>query len=261
MPTRTEYSHGTPSWVDLMTTDVAAAKEFYGGLFGWSYEDEPTDQEGMDYTMASRAGKATAGMSTQPAEQAEMGIPPMWNSYVTVDDIDATAAKVDGAGGGIMAPPFDVMDAGRMAVITDPTGAVISLWQAKEHIGAELVNEHGALTWNELVSPDVGTAATFYGEVFGWGTETMDMGEMGDYTVFTLAGEQIAGGMAPPMDGMPPHWGVYFNVDDCDGTVAAAAASGATVMMEPMDGPPGRWAALADPQGAMFAVIQPPADS
>lgn len=261
MPERTEYSHGTPSFVDLMTTDVAAAKDFYGGIFGWTYETNATDQEGVDYTMAVRSGKTAAGMAAQPAEQAEMGIPPMWNSYVTVDDVDATAAKVEGAGGSVMAPPFDVMDAGRMAVVTDPTGAVICMWQAKENIGSEIVNEHGALTWNELVSPDVGTAASFYGELFGWGTETMQMGEAGDYTVFTVDGEQVAGGMAPPMDGMPPHWGVYFNVDDCDGTVAKATDAGATVMMEPTDAPPGRMAAMADPQGAVFAIIQPPEDS
>jgi predicted enzyme related to lactoylglutathione lyase len=261
MTERTEYSHGTPSWVDLMTTDVAAAKEFYGGLFGWSYEDNPTDQEGVVYTMAAKSGKATAGLSTQPAEQAEMGIPPMWNSYVTVDDVDVAAGKVEAAGGGVMAPPFDVMDAGRMAVVTDPTGAVICMWQANEHIGAEVVNEHGALTWNELVTPDVATAATFYGQVFGWGTETMEMGEMGVYTLFTVDGEQIAGAMVPPVEGMPPHWGVYFNVDDCDGTVAAATAAGASVVMDAVDGPPGRMAALADPQGAIFAVIQPPPES
>jgi hypothetical protein len=256
MPERTEYAHGTPSFIDLSTTDPDAAKEFYGALFGWSYEDNPTDVGGT-YTMCSKDGKAAAGLQQQPAEQAEMGIPPLWASYVTVDDVDAAAAKVQGAGGGIMAPPFDVMEAGRMAVITDPTGAVICLWQAGENIGSEVVNEHGALTWNELVSPDVATAADFYREVFGWETETMDMGPMGEYTVFTLDGEQVAGGMAPPMEGMPPHWGVYFNVDDCDGTVAAAKAAGATVLAEPTDAPPGRMAAMADPQGAMFAVIQP----
>jgi predicted enzyme related to lactoylglutathione lyase len=261
MPERSEYAHGTPSFVDLMTTDVAAAKEFYAGLFGWTYEDNPTDREGVVYTMASRSGKAAAGLSPQPPEQAEMGIPPMWNSYVTVDDIDATVAKVEAAGGTVMAPAFDVMDAGRMAVIVDPTGAVLSLWQAGENIGSEVVNEHGALTWNELVSPAVETAASFYAELFGWGTETVDLGEMGDYTLFTLDGEQVGGGMAPPMEGMPPHWGVYFSVDDCDGVVAKAREAGATVMMEPTDAPPGRMAAMADPQGATFAVIQLADDS
>lgn len=256
MPTRTEYSHGVPSWVDLSTTDPAAAKAFYSALFDWTYEDNPTDQGGV-YTMARKGGNDAAGLSEQPAEQAQMGIPPMWNSYVSVDDLDATAAKVEGAGGGVMAAPFDVMDFGRMAVITDPSGAVVCLWEAKEHPGAGVVNEHGAFTWNELVSPDVPAATAFFAEVLGWGTESMDMGEMGEYTLFTVDGEQVAGGMAPPMDGMPPHWGVYFHVDDCDATVEAAKAAGGSVMMEPIDGPPGRFAALADPQGAMFSVITP----
>ncbi|MEL7209555.1 MAG: VOC family protein, partial [Actinomycetota bacterium] len=231
-----------------------------GGLFGWSYEDNPTDQGGV-YTMASKDGQDAAGIQQQQPEQTEMGIPPMWNSYVTVADLDATAAKVEGAGGGVMAPPFDVMEFGRMAVVTDPTGAVLCLWEAKSHIGAGVVNEHGAFTWNELMSPDVAAAAAFYADLFGWDTEVMDMGDAGDYTVFTLDGEQAAGAMAPPMEGMPPAWGIYFSVDDCDGTVAAAQEAGATVLMEPMDGPPGRFATLADPQGAAFSVIQPAEES
>ena len=257
MPERTEYSHGTPSWIDLMTTDVDAAKEFYGPIFGWDFVTEPTDQEGVDYTMVSKGGKAVAGMGVQPPEQAEMGIPPMWNSYVTVDDVDATAGQVEGAGGGVMAPPFDVMDAGRMAVVTDPTGAVISMWQANEHIGAELVNEHGTLTWNELITAGVETAASFYTEIFGWGTKSMDMGEMGTYTIFTLGEDEVAGAMVPPVEGMPPHWGIYIHVDDCDAAVAAAKDAGGSVVMEPVDGPPGRMATLADPQGAILSVIQP----
>lgn len=257
MPERTEYTHGTPSWIDLMTTDVDGAKAFYADLFGWNYEDNETDQPGVTYTMARRNGKDAAGMGAQNPEQTEMGIPPLWNSYVTVDDVEATVARVEGAGGRIMAPPFDVMEAGRMAVIVDPTGAVLSLWEAGENIGSEVVNEHGALTWNELLSPDVEKAAAFYAELFGWSTETMDMGEMGTYTVFTLGGDQVAGAMAPPMEGMPAMWGVYFHVDDCDGTVAKATAAGASVLMEPTDGPPGRMASLSDPQGAAFSVIQP----
>lgn len=259
MTIRTSYAHGTPSWIDLATTDVAAAREFYGGLFGWVFEENPTDV-GEPYVMASKGEHAAAGMMTQAAEQREMGLPPLWNSYVSVDDIVATTAKVEGAGGKVMAPPFDVMDAGKMAVIVDPTGAVISLWQAVNHIGAGVVNEHGAFSWNELVSPDVPAAAAFYGEVFGWGVDEMDMGEMGSYFVFTIDGEGIAGGMAPPMEGMPAHWGVYFQVDDIEATVAAATAAGATVMNPPTASPAGTLAHLADPQGGMFAVIQPPSE-
>lgn len=259
MTIRTSYAHGTPSWLDLSTTDVPAARDFYARLFGWTYEENPTDV-GEPYVMASKGEQSAAGMMTQAAEQREMGIPPFWNSYVTVDDIVATTAEVEGAGGTVMAPPFDVMDAGKMAVIVDPTGAVISLWQPLEHIGAGVVNEHGAFSWNELVSSDVPAAAAFYGELFGWEVQEMDMGEMGSYFIFTLDGDQIAGGMAPAMEGMPSHWGVYFQVDDIDATVEAATAAGATVMNPPTPSPAGTLAHVADPQGAMFAVIQPPAE-
>lgn len=258
MTERTEYQHGVPSWIDLQTTDQDAAKQFYSELFGWSYQDDPVPQGGV-YSMAQRNGRDVAAISTQQPGQREAGIPPAWNSYVTVDDIDASTGKVAGAGGSVMMEPFDIMDAGRMSVVGDPTGAVIALWQKKNHIGAGLVNEHGTLTWNELISPEVTRAAEFYSEIFGWTTDTMDMGDMGDYTVFNLNGEAIAGAMAPPMEGMPPHWGVYFNVDDCDAAVGKASELGASVMAEPVDSPVGRMAHLVDPQGAHFAVIQPPA--
>ncbi|MEM9606938.1 MAG: VOC family protein [Actinomycetota bacterium] len=259
MPTRTSYAHGTPSWIDLATTDVAAARSFYGGLFGWAFEENPTDQ-GSPYVMARKGEHAAAGMMTQAAEQVEMGMPPVWASYVTVADIEATVAKVEGAGGKVMAPAFDVMDAGKMAVLVDPTGAVFCVWQAGEHIGAEVVNEHGALVWNELVSPDVPAAAAFYAEIFGWEAQEMDMGDMGTYTVFNLDGEGISGAMAPPMDGMPAHWGVYFQVDDAAATVAAAEAAGASVINPPTPSPAGVLAHLADPQGGMFAVMTPPSE-
>lgn len=255
MPTRTSHAHGTPSWIDLSTTDPAAAQKFYGDLFGWSFEANPTDT-GSDYIMASLSDGAVAGLMQQPAEQAEMGLPSLWASYVTVDDVDATAATVEGAGGSVMAAPFDVMDAGRMAVIVDPAGAVICLWQPKESIGAEVVNEHGALIWNELISTDVDASTAFYANVLGWGMDPMPMGpDAPPYSVFTVAGEGIAGGMAPPMEGMPSFWGVYFGSDDCDATVAKAEELGATVVAPAMDIPVGRMAALQDPTGAMFSVI------
>ncbi len=255
MPEHTSYAHGTPSWLDLSSSDPDASRAFYGELFGWEFEENPTDGGGS-YIMATKGGKAAAGMMQQAPEQAEMGIPPMWNSYVTVDDIEDATSRATEAGGSVMMPTMDVMDAGRMAVIVDPTGAIVCLWQAKEHIGSEVVNEHGALTWTELITPDVDSAAAFYGAVLGWGAESMDMGEGDIYTLFTNEGEQIAGAMPPPMEGIPTHWGVYFAVDDCDATVAAAQGLGASVLNPPTDGPPGRWAVLADPSGATFSVIQ-----
>lgn len=259
MPEQTSYTHGTPSWIDLSTTDVDGAKAFYGPLFGWDFETNPTDQGG-EYVMALTAGKSAAGMMAQQPAQAEMGMPPMWNSYVTVNDIAETVGRVEAAGGAVIMPPMQVMEAGHMAVVGDPTGAAICLWQANQHIGSEMINEHGTLTWTECQTPDVAAAAKFYGELFGWTTEEMDMGPSGAYTIFMLGADGIAGAMPPPMEGVPPHWSTIFAVDDCDACVESARGSGGTIIAEPMDIPVGRSAVIADPQGAVFGVIQLAAD-
>ncbi len=226
MTTMTSYPHGVPSWIDLATPDPDASRSFYAELFGWDYDVEPTDQPGNDYTMARKDGRSAAGMMKLSDEMAASGMPPVWSTYVTVDDIEAAVAKVGPAGGNVLQPPMDVMDAGRMAVVTDSAGAVVCLWQAKEHIGAEVVNEHGALTWNELITPDPAAVVPFYSAVFGWTAETAPM-PGGEYTVLKVEGGNengIAGAMAPPMPGMPAFWGVYFNVDDAAATVAKAAS-------------------------------------
>ncbi|MEE9414045.1 MAG: VOC family protein [Acidimicrobiales bacterium] len=259
MSERTSYVHGTPSWVDLSTVDPSASKSFYSALFGWEWDENPTEQ-GSSYFMAQLGGKAVAGMMQQPAEQTEMGIPSMWNTYVTVADIDATLAKVNSVGGSVMMPKMQVMESGQMAVVVDPTGAVICLWQAGDHIGAELVNQQGTLAWNELQTSDVGAATTFYKELFGWNCQVMDMG-MGDYTIFELGEEGVCGAMNPPMEGIPAHWSTVFAVDDCNGTVETANSSGGSVVAEPFDIPIGRIAVLADPAGAVFQIIQMTAES
>jgi predicted enzyme related to lactoylglutathione lyase len=254
MPERTGYGSGTPNWIDLQTNDQAAAKTFYGGLFGWSFDDLAIDEaNGVFYSMAQIKGLNVAAIAPL-GDQAVAGVPPHWNSYVSVDDIDATAAKVAPAGGTLVAPPFDVMDAGRMAVVQDPTGAIFELWQAKSNIGAALVNEPGTFSWSELITPDVPKAADFYAAVLGWGSETH--GDAMPYTEFTLDGNSIAGAMNPPMPGIPPLWGIYFAVADTDATVAKASELGGSVIAPPMDIEPGRFAVLADPQGAMFNVIK-----
>ena len=259
MAVREKYDHGIPNWLDLSTTDVPGAKAFYNAVFGWDFEDEPTD-DGSIYTMASIGGKSVAGIFELSAEMAEGGMPPMWNHYINVDDVEAAAAAVTGAGGNVMAPPFDVMDAGRMAVVADPTGAVTGLWQAKDNIGAELVNEAGSFGWSEVYSPDVGAAVKFYTDVFGWKTFDMPMEDGPDYTLLTTDGTPeggFAGAMPPPMEGVPPHWALWFMTDDTDGTVEKAKAAGGVVMQEPMDIMPGRMALLTDPAGALFFVLQP----
>ncbi len=259
MPERTSYTPGTPSWTDLSTTDPDGAQQFYAALFGWEYESNPTP-EGGNYILAKKGGQAAAGMMQQQPEQAKMGIPSMWNSYVSVDSVDEATAGVEAAGGSVMMPGMDVDEAGRMSVVVDPTGAVICLWEAKEHIGAGVVNEHGSLTWNELQTADPGAASPFYQQMFGWTAKTMDMGPGGEYTIFSLGEDMIAGCAKPQMPGIPNHWSTVFSVDDTDACVASAKAEGGKVLMEPMDIPVGRFAVIADPQGAVFQVMQPAAE-
>lgn len=255
MPVIESYENGTPSWVDLSTSDPLGAQAFYGAMFGWDFTENPAGDQGV-YIMASKDGCSAAGMMQQAPQQAEMGIPPLWNTYVTCRDIEATLGKVEAAGGTIMMPTMDVMDSGRMAVIVDPTGAVIALWEPKDHIGCEVVNEHGALTWNELVTPGLDEAAAFYGSVFGWTVETADMAN-GPYTMFQLDDRAIGGAMAPPEEGTPPTWSVIFAVESCASAMATATAQGGTVLNGPMDIGIGLLAIIQDPQGAIFQVLEP----
>jgi predicted enzyme related to lactoylglutathione lyase len=250
MPERNRYEPGTPSWVDLQTSDQAGAKSFYSELFGWDYDDQPVG-DGVVYSMAIKNGKPVAAIAPLPMP----GVPPHWNTYVTVADVDATATQVPGAGGSTMGEPFDVMDAGRMVVASDPTGAMFCIWQAKNSIGAELVNEPGAFSWAELMTPDVDAALAFYEKIFGWKGSKFDMPGM-EYTEIKLNDRSIGGAMKPPMEGMPAAWGVYFAVDDTDKVAATTSARGGSVMQPPTDIPPGRFAVLVDPAGAFFNVIK-----
>ncbi len=254
MPTRDSYDHGVPNWADLTTTDPEAAQAFYGGLFGWDFEERPTDQD-APYIMGMKGPRPAAGMMRMPADMQANGAPSMWSTYVAVDDVDATCAKAEAAGGQVILPPMEAMSAGRMAMVVDPTGAAVGLWQARDHIGAGVVNEHGAMTWNEVQTPDPGTAADFYGDVVGWAAETMDMPERGRYTLFTIGEDQIAGALEPPMAGVPPHWSVVFAVDDADAAAATAAELGGRVEVEPFDMMVGRLTVLSDPTGAVFQAI------
>ncbi len=252
-----EYAPGTFCWVELATSDGDAAKKFYTELFGWGFEDNPMGP-GMVYTMLTLDGKQVGALYKMMADMSAMGIPPHWMSYASTESADDTAAKAQTLGGTIMQPPFDVMEHGRMAVIKDPTGAVFSLWQAKQHKGAALVNAPGSLCWNELMTPATNTAADFYTGLFGWGKDVQNFGPM-EYTMFTQGGRPTAGMLqiTPEMGNIPPNWLVYFAVDDCDAKVQKATELGATVM-KPADNIPGigRFAILTDPQGAAFAIIK-----
>src|SRR3954468_7531811 len=167
MGKRTSHPHGAFSWVDNATTDQEAAKSFYAAMFGWDYRDSPVG-DGVYYSMALKDGANAAAIAPQQQDEISQGIPPHWNNYVTVDDVDAVSARVGELGGTLVVEPFDVMDVGRMSVLIDPTGGVLCLWEARSNIGAGVVNEHGALCWNELNTRDVEAAQAFYGELLGW---------------------------------------------------------------------------------------------
>lgn len=253
MPERTEYAPGTPSWVDLSTTDVEAAKVFYAKVLGWTYRD--MGPEAGNYVMASRDGKSAAGIMPHPEELAASGAPSMWNAYVTVADAAATVAATERAGGTVLQAPFDVMTAGKMAVVQDPAGAVISLWEPTGTAGAEVVNEHGALTWTDLVVPDPGAVAGFYATVFGWDPIASQRPDGTPAHMFVLDGAPVASAGPPPMEGVPPHWHVYFAVDDADAAASAITGAGGQVLSGPVDTPPGRMLGAMDPTGGAFSVI------
>ena len=258
MTERTKYAPGTFSWTDLSTTDQDAAKSFYGGLFGWDADDQPVG-DGMSYSMMNIGGKPVAGISLQNEMQRQAGAPPAWNSYVTVDSADESADRAKKLGANVIAPPFDVMDVGRMAVIQDPQGGFFMVWEPKLHIGASLVNQHGALSWNELASTDLDGSADFYGELFGWKAEPFEGMEF-PYRIIQNAGASN-GGMRPAQGPEPTYWLVYFGTDDIDASLAKATELGATKLMGPMDIGMGKIGILQDPQGAVFALFAGDFDS
>jgi uncharacterized protein len=252
MGERTEYAPGTFCWTDLATTDQEGAKAFYGGLFGWEADDRPVG-DGVHYSMMSLDGKEVAAIAPQPTAQREAGVPPLWQSYVSVDDADATAERAKELGGDVHAGPFDVMEVGRMAVIRDPQGAFFMVWQPRDHIGAQLVNAPGALVWNELGSPDLDASSAFYSGLFGWKIVPFQGG--GEPYLSIKNGEVNNGGMRPlPPPGTPPHWLVYFGVEDVDEALPRVEELGGTRHAGPIDIQMATIAIVADPQGAVFAL-------
>jgi uncharacterized protein len=252
MPDRTSHPHGTISWTDLATTDQDGAKEFYSRLLGWEYDDQPAG-EGVIYSMAKVRGRAAAAISPQQPDEAAQGIPPHWNLYVTVDDVDAASGAAGEAGGSVLAGPFDVMDVGRMSVIADPAGAVFCLWQAKTSIGAEVVNEPGAMSWADTATTDAEASQAFYGALLGWRFEPMS--EEPPYWVI-FNGDRSNGGMTVPPPGVPSNWFPYFVVEDVDAAIETAREAGGDPFMGPMDVPNGgRFVLVTDPQGAAFGLL------
>jgi predicted enzyme related to lactoylglutathione lyase len=209
--------------------------------------------EDVMYSMAFIDGKAVGAIAPQPEAQRNAGVPPIWQSYVSVESADAAASKADELGGTVHAPPFDVLEAGRMAVIQDPQGAFFMVWEPRNHIGAGLVNAPGALSWNELHTTDIESAMQFYGELFGWTYSAMDAGDM-PYQVIMRPDGKSNGGITGIMAQEPPSWLVYIGAEDTDAALAKATELGGSGLMPPMDIGQGRIAVVADPQGAAFAL-------
>jgi predicted enzyme related to lactoylglutathione lyase len=251
-----KHASGNFCWFELGTSDQNAAKEFYAGLFGWGFKDSPLPPEmGGVYTTLTKDDK-DVGAIYQLGPQME-GVPPHWMLYVAVDSADETAARVAELGGETLLPPFDVMEHGRMAVFKDPTGATLSVWEPKTHFGVELIRASGSACWSELATTDVKKAGAFYSSLFGWSLKESSDGM--PYTEFGNNGQMIGGMMpmdGPQFQGVPPHWTVYFAVDDCDATAEKAKGSGATSCVPPMDiQNVGRFAVIQDPQGAVFSIF------
>lgn len=277
MPERDGYLAGVPCWVDSTQPDPDAAVAFYGDLFGWQFEDVMPPGSPGSYFIARIRGGDVAAVTGVSEDMPRMA---MWNTYVAVDSADETAAKVREAGGEVLVAPFDVMDAGRTAVIADPEGAILSVWEAGRHRGARIVNEHGAVNFNGLHTQDLEAARRFYGSVFGWRTLTLDGGTQ----MWTLPGygdelereqpgrreQTVAFGvpvefmdvvanispLTPDQPDARPHWDVTFGADDADGIAQRATELGGTVIVAPVDAPWSRMTVIADPQGATFIANQ-----
>jgi predicted enzyme related to lactoylglutathione lyase len=251
MAERSEYLPGTFCWCDLTTPDQEGAKAFYGSLLRWDAEDLPV-ADGVVYSMMSHAGKQVAAISPQPQQQRDAGAPPMWNSYVSVVDADAAVEHAKELGGTAHAPAFDVMDAGRMAVLQDPQGAYFMVWQPGRNHGAQLVADVGALVWNELATTDIDGAASFYGELFGWTFAPFEASPT-PYTIIMNAGRSNGGitGLQRPV---PPHWLPYFGVTEIESGIATAEELGGIKHADPIELPMAKIAIVADPQGAVFAI-------
>jgi predicted enzyme related to lactoylglutathione lyase len=250
---------GIFGWVDLATSDVDRAKDFYSGLLAWEFEAIPTPM-GVPYTMCRLDGKQVAGIGPQPPGMAEAGVPPAWNSYVIVESADASTAAAVDAGGAVVMPAMDVMTQGRMAMIADPGGAVLGVWEPRDHQGAEVFNVPGALTWNELQTRDLASAMPFYESVFGWRWE--EVPDSGGYQVINLDTKEgpdtsNGGAMTLPEE-VPPevpcYWAVYFAVEDCEESTAMADRLGGKVFLPPMPMGPGMFSGIEDPAGAILFI-------
>jgi len=244
----TPWPAGTPCWVDLQVDDLAKAQAFHEALFGLG-----------GYIMCEVQGRPVAGIGPKmgPPET-----PNAWTTYIASEGADETANKINAAGGMVLAPPFDVMDVGRMAVGVDPGGAVFGIWEAKAHSGMQLANEPGSVTWNENMSRSFEANKAFYNAVFGYTYDDMSSDEF-SYATFKTTGDGLGGigdlGTAAPAE-TPAHWRTYFAVEDTDDAIEAATKLGGQVVAPAWDTPYGRMAIVCDDQGAIFALMSAPSE-
>lgn len=251
MTTRNEaWPEGTPAWADAMFPDRHQARRFYTAVLGWQYAEESPAEMGY-YTNALVDGRAVAGFGEGT------DFPPAWTTYLAADDVDRVVQRASEAGATVLMPAMAVADYGKFAVLSDPTGAVLGLWESGTHTGAELTNEPGAMTWNEVMTRDWEKAKEFYGTVFGYTFGDMS-GEGFQYATLDLNGQPVGGiGRLPddlPAD-IPPHWMTYFKVEDTDAAIATVQEMGGQVRQEPFDTPYGRIAIVAGPAGEVFSLM------
>lgn len=257
MPVIEKHPAGNFCWMELATSNQAAAKDFYTKLFAWTANDIPMGPADT-YTMFQLDGLETAAAYAMRPEQQAQGVPPNWMVYVAVESADEVAARAAQLGGELIAPPFDVFDVGRMAVIKDPTGAMFSIWEARKHIGSRVAGVSGTLCWADLNTPDPQRATEFYSQLFGWKLEAAEKDPSGYLHIRN--GEHFIGGIPPATHRnpeAPAHWLAYVLSSDCDATALAAKQMGAKFHLPPMtmEGV-GRFAVVSDPQGAVFAIFQ-----
>jgi predicted enzyme related to lactoylglutathione lyase len=256
MAKRDKYAPGEFCWVDLASHDMKSAAKFYGSVFGWGVQEEDT-AGGPPYATFVEGELGLAGLGEMTDAMKAMGIPPPWNSYVNVEDLDASLVKAQELGATVIVPATDVMDVGRLAFILDPAGTSLAMWQAKSYAGSEKVNEPNCFCWNELATKDLEASQKFYGELFGWSFRKHDQSPS-PYLIIENAGRDNGGFllMTEEWGEHPPYWGVYFAVSDVPATVENCTSAGGKCLHGPFDTPVGPMAVLQDPQGAIFSIIK-----
>jgi uncharacterized protein len=253
MPDMTRHAPGTVSWIELASTDQAGARRFYSELFGWAADEIPMGP-GETYSMMKLRGRDVGAIASLRADERAQGIPSHWRLYFATENVDADAKRAADLGAKVLAPPFDVFDSGRMTVLQDPSGAILSLWQAKQHVGLQVADEPGSYAWCELQTRDTAAATAFYTKLFGW-----KAGGASEYVHWSKDGADLGGMIAIQKEwgDVPPSWMIYVDVTDVDRAITDAKARGGNVVV-PVNAlqSGGRWAVLADPQGAVFGVYQ-----